>query len=116
LRDLLPAEQKATIQLAAILRLANALDATHDGRIRRIQIEDCQGKNARIKSQVNHLKQADGFRRKVVGLAPNEALVIAAEGYSTLGASAQTIAAERHLLETVLRRPVILKPMKLRPR
>jgi hypothetical protein len=116
LRDLLPAEQKATIQLAAILRLANALDATHDGRIRRIRIEDCQGKNARIKSQVNHLKQADGFRRKVVGLAPNEALVIAAEGYSTLGASAQTIAAERHLLETVLRRPVILKPMKLRPR
>ena len=27
LRDLLPDEQKATIQLAAVLRLANALDA-----------------------------------------------------------------------------------------
>ena len=39
LRDLLPDEQKATIQLAAILRLANALDASHDGHIRRIQIE-----------------------------------------------------------------------------
>ena len=40
LRDLLPDEQKATIQLAAILRLANALDAAHDGHIRRIQIEN----------------------------------------------------------------------------
>jgi CHAD domain-containing protein/HD superfamily phosphodiesterase len=89
LRDLLPDEQKATIQLAAILRLANALDANHDGHIRRIQIEDVQ------------------IRTK-----GNEALIIAAEGYSPLGPSAQTIAAERHLLETVLHRPVILKPMK----
>jgi len=89
LRDLLPDEQKAAIQLAAILRLANALDAAHDGHIRRIQIE------------------SDQIRTK-----GNEALMIAAEGYSPLGLSAQTIAAERHLLETVLRRPIALKPMK----
>jgi CHAD domain-containing protein/HD superfamily phosphodiesterase len=86
LRDLLPDEQKAAIQLAAILRLANALDATHDGHIRRLQIE-----NDQIKSN------------------KNEALIIAAEGYSPTSRSAQTIAAERHLLETVLRRPIILK-------
>jgi CHAD domain-containing protein len=89
LRDLLPDEQKGTIQLAAILRLANALDAAHDGHIRRIQIE-----NGWIKAK------------------GNEALIVAAEGYSPVGPSAQTIAAERHLLETVLRRPVVLKPMK----
>jgi len=89
LRDLLPDEQKTAIQLAAILRLANALDASHDGHIRRVQIES------------EHIKAR-----------PTEALIIAAEGYSPLGASAQTIAAERHLLETVLRRPVVLKPMK----
>jgi CHAD domain-containing protein/HD superfamily phosphodiesterase len=89
LRDLLPDEQKATIQLAAVLRLANALDASHDGHIRRIQIENVQIKNNK-----------------------NEALIITAEGYSPLGSSAQTIAAERHLLETVLRRPIVLKPMK----
>jgi CHAD domain-containing protein/HD superfamily phosphodiesterase len=112
LRDLLPDEQKATIQLAAILRLANALDVMHDGRIRRIQVEDGQRRNARIIADANHQKRADGFRSKIAGLAPNEALVIAAEGYSPLEASAQTIAAERHLLETVLRRPVVLKPMK----
>jgi exopolyphosphatase/guanosine-5'-triphosphate,3'-diphosphate pyrophosphatase len=89
LRDLLPNEQKGTIQMAAILRLANAMDTTHDGHIRRIQIE------------------SDQVRKK-----GSEALMIAAEGYSPLGSSAQTIAAERHLLETVLRRPVVIKPLK----
>jgi CHAD domain-containing protein/HD superfamily phosphodiesterase len=88
LRDLLPDEQKGTIQLAAILRLANALDAAHDGHIRRIQIE-----------------------RDQIKARGNEALMIAAEGYSPMGSSAQTIAAERHLLETVLRRPVVIKLM-----
>ena len=89
LRDLLPDEQKGTIQLAAVLRLANALDATHDGQIRRIQIENSQ------------------IRTK-----GNEALIIAAEGYSPLGSSAQTIAAERHLLETILHRPILLKALR----
>jgi exopolyphosphatase/guanosine-5'-triphosphate,3'-diphosphate pyrophosphatase len=89
LRDLLPDEQKATIQLAAVLRLANALDFAHDGHIRRIQIE-----NGRIRTK------------------GNEALIITAEGYSALGQSAQTIAAERHLLETVLHRPVLLKAVR----
>jgi exopolyphosphatase/guanosine-5'-triphosphate,3'-diphosphate pyrophosphatase len=93
LRDLLPDEQKATTQLAAVLRLANALDAGHDGHIRRIQIESGQ------------------IRTK-----GNEALIIAAEGYSPLGPSAQTIAAERHLLEIVLRCPVVIKPMAQKPR
>jgi CHAD domain-containing protein/HD superfamily phosphodiesterase len=88
LRDLLPNEQKGTIQLAAILRLANALDAAHDGHIRRIHIEN------------DHIGKA------------SEVLVIAAEGYSPLGSSAQAIAAERHLLETVLRRPISIKPIQ----
>jgi CHAD domain-containing protein len=90
LRDLLPDEQKATIQLAAILRLANALDTAHDGHIRRIQIE------------------SDPFRAK-----GNEALIIGAEGYSPFGPSAQTIAAERHLIETVLHCPVVVRPLKI---
>jgi CHAD domain-containing protein len=89
LRDLLPDEQKGTVQLSAILRLANALDSAHDGHIRRIQIENDQ-----------------------LITKTNEALMIAAEGYSPLGPSAQIIAAERHLLETVLHRPVVLRPMK----
>ncbi len=107
LRDLLPDEQRATIQLAAILRLANALDFAHDARIRRIQVE-----NVQAKEEGNHKKRANGFLRKAATLAPNEALVIAAEGYAPLGPSAQTIAAERHLLETVLHRPVVVRPMR----
>jgi CHAD domain-containing protein/HD superfamily phosphodiesterase len=91
LRDLLPDEQKAAIQLAAILRLANAFDASHDGHIHRIKIEN------------------NGLRTKI---NKSEALIINAEGYSPMAQSAQTIAAERHLLETVLRRPVVVKSTK----
>lgn len=102
LRDLLPPEQKLTIQLAAVLRLANALDASHDGHIRRVQIENV----------TTTKRRTNGFLRKPAGLARNEALIIAAEGYSPASPTAQTIAAERYLLETVLRRPVVVKAMK----
>jgi exopolyphosphatase/pppGpp-phosphohydrolase len=112
LRDLLPDEQKTSIQLAAILRLANALDASHDGHIRRIQVENFHSVNSRIKHVGRGKAHSNGFVRKAARLAPNEALVIAAEGYSAFGSSAQTIAAERYLLETVLHRPVLIKPMK----
>jgi CHAD domain-containing protein len=96
LRELLPDEQKATIQLAAILRLANAMDAMHDGHIRRVQIEDV-------------LAWKSGKRSSY---AFPDALVIAAEGYVATSSAARAIAAERHLLEMILRRPVIVKAMK----
>src|SRR5258708_34925730 len=47
LRDLLPNEQKITIHLAAILRLANSLDVSHDGHIRRVQVEGAAGNSRR---------------------------------------------------------------------
>ena len=103
LRDLLPQEQKTTIQLAAILRLANAFDATHDGQIRRVRVE----------SEPASKGHGNGFLHKGAGgLERNEALVIAAEGYRPSNSAAQTIAAERHLLETVLRRPVVVRAMQ----
>ncbi len=102
LRDLLPDEQRITIQLASILRLANALDAAHDGHIVRVKIENTNGAKRRT----------NGFLRKPAKLSPNEALVIAAEGFVPGSSTAQAIAAERYLLETVLRRPVVVKPMK----
>jgi|SRR5579863_4681677 CHAD domain-containing protein/HD superfamily phosphodiesterase len=102
LRDLLPDEQRITIQLAAILRLANAFDAAHDGHVRRVKIENAGAPQRRT----------NGFLRKPPALGRNEALVIAAEGYAPGSPTAQTIAAERHLLETVLRRPVVVKPVK----
>ena len=105
LRDLLPDEQKAIIRLSAILRLANAFDAVHDGHIRKIKIV---GSAAPPK---NFKRRANGFLRKPPALGKNEALVIAAEGYAEGSPTAQAIAAERYLLETVLRRPVIVRAM-----
>jgi len=103
LRDLLPNEQKVIIRLAAILRLANALDAGHDGHIRRVRIENTAG------SLPARQRRTNGFLRKPPALGRNEALVIAADGYTPASPAAQTIAAERYLLETVLRRPVVVK-------
>jgi CHAD domain-containing protein len=104
LRDFLPDEQKIVIRLSAILRLANALDSAHNGHIRRVKVEN-------KKQSQNHQRRTNGLLRKPASLTKNEALVISAEGYAPQSPTAQTIAAERHLLETVLRRPVIVKPM-----
>lgn len=112
LRDRLPEEQKIIIRLAAILRLANALDAAHDGHIRRVKIEPAASQNGPRRAngfQSRGLK-SNGFRHKPLRLGRNEALVIAAEGYAPGSPTAQTIAAERYLLETVLKRPVIIRP------
>jgi CHAD domain-containing protein len=103
LRDLLPDEQKAVIQLAGILRLANAMDAMHDGHIRRVQIQNAQ--NAKDGSARDKRWVCD---HRSAGAVP-EALVIGAEGYTRSNSTAQAIAAERHLLEIVLQRPVMIK-------
>jgi CHAD domain-containing protein/HD superfamily phosphodiesterase len=73
--------QDAT-RLAAILRLANAFDAQGDARIQRLEI---------------HQK--------------NGALVVAAQGYTSRDRMAETIAGARHLLETVCRRPIMVKSL-----
>ena len=99
LRDLLPEQQKSVIRLAAVLRLANALDSSHDGRVRRVKIENLATK-----------RRSNGFLHKPASLGRDEALVIAAEGYADGTPTGQAVAAERYLLETVLRRPIIVRP------
>jgi hypothetical protein len=99
MRDLLSAEQAIIVRLAAILRLANAFDANHDGHVRRIRLANAEPARRR-----------NGFLHKPVPLGKNEALVIAAEGYAQGTATAQAVAGERYLLETVLRRPIIVRP------
>jgi exopolyphosphatase/guanosine-5'-triphosphate,3'-diphosphate pyrophosphatase len=102
LRDLLADEQRVTIQLAAVLRLANGFDSEHDGHIRKVRLENVEtGK-----------RRTNGFLRKPARLGPNEALVISAEGFVAGSSTAQTVAAERYLLEMMLRRPVVVRPMK----
>jgi hypothetical protein len=106
IRELLPGEQKIIMQLAAILRLANALDGEHDGHIRSVKVENALLPARSLRHRTN------GFRRNPASLGKNEALVIQAEGYHPGSPAAQTIAAERYLLETVLKRPVVVKPVK----
>jgi CHAD domain-containing protein len=86
--QLLPlAERPIAMVLAGVLRLANALDR-RPGR----------GGNPETP-------------RLVVGVQDHFVLVRVA-GYSALDGSAESVAAARHLLETVLRRPVLVRPLR----
>ncbi len=77
-------------KLAAILRLANAFDSNRDQRVHRLQVME--------------------------GNEKTKILQIAALGYSPRDNQAEAIAAARHLLETVYRKPVIIRPLKPKPR
>jgi exopolyphosphatase/guanosine-5'-triphosphate,3'-diphosphate pyrophosphatase len=84
LRGLTPGQLEDVTLLAGILRLANAFDSDRKGRIQHLEVHD-----------------HNGF------------LTIAAQGYSARDRMAEEIAAARHLLETVSRRPVMVKPARL---
>jgi CHAD domain-containing protein/HD superfamily phosphodiesterase len=86
LRGLSLKQRRSIARLAAILRLANAFDASKDGRIKRLRVRS--------------------------GVAGNKILLIEAQGYSARDNQAEAIAAARHLLETVYRRPVMVRPIK----
>jgi hypothetical protein len=87
LRSLSLKQRQDVTRLAAILRLASAFDQSRDHRVRRVQV--------------------------LAGKDSDKMLLIAAQGYSSRDNQAEAIAAARHLLETVYRRPVIIKPMKV---
>src|SRR5580692_4372760 len=75
-------QRQSILKLAGILRLADAFDSERDARIPRLDVHEQNG-----------------------------ILEIAAQGYSPRDHMAEGIAAARHLLETVYRRPVIVKPL-----
>ena len=85
LREFPPAQRRSIMRLSGILRLANALDAEHDGTIRRINIS-CR----------------------------EHAIVIHADGFQPNSSLAETIAAGRYLLELSCGLPVIMKPLQKR--
>jgi exopolyphosphatase/guanosine-5'-triphosphate,3'-diphosphate pyrophosphatase len=82
-RDLAPGQKTLVRYLAGILRLANALDVNRDGQVKRLMLEEGKG-----------------------------TLLIAATGYSPWARSAEEVASARHLLEVVLRRPILVKTLK----
>ena len=83
---LTPEQRSSAIWLAGILRLANAFDADHSGRIEQLEFQEKNG-----------------------------CLVIYALGYHSRDRMAEGIAASRHLLETIYRRPLMVKPLRHKP-
>jgi exopolyphosphatase/pppGpp-phosphohydrolase len=83
----LPAQRRSELlPLAGVLRLANALDEQHDGRIRSLALE----------------------KRK-------EIVVIYAEGLTNaVNSYGEQLARARYLLESTIRTPIVLKPLPLR--
>ena len=82
-------DRPIAMELAGVLRLANALDTRHGRR-------------------------GDGGEdspRLEVSLQ-DRVVVVRAAGYSALDGSAEGVAAARHLLETVLRRPVLVRSLR----
>ena len=76
-------DRRIAVQLAGVLRLANALDLRNGSEpALRVAVQD------RI-------------------------VMVQAAGYSALDRSAEEVAAARHLLETVLRRPVLVRGMRV---
>jgi CHAD domain-containing protein len=86
LRSLSPSQRRDVLRLGGVLRLANAFDNSRDGHIQSLEVES-----------------GNGF------------LTIAAQGYSARDRTAEAISAARHLLETVIHRPVMVKASKVKP-
>ena len=76
-------DRRVTVHLAAILRLANALD-----------MKNGVAPQLRVGTQ-------------------DRTILVEASGYSPLDRSAENVAASRHLLETVLRRPIMVRTLKV---
>jgi len=83
LQELAPDQKQIVLHLSGILRLANALDSESGGRIQHLQVE-----------------------------AKDSHLLVSASGYAPWTRAAEDIAGARYLLELVLRRPVLMKPLK----
>ncbi|MFZ0799918.1 MAG: hypothetical protein WAM98_19200, partial [Terriglobales bacterium] len=82
-------DRAIAMELAGVLRLANALDSRH-------------GRNGNQSENAPRLEVSVQDRFVVVRVA----------GYSALDRSAEGVAAARHLLETVLRRPVLVRALR----
>ncbi len=82
-------DRTIAMELAGVLRLANALDWRH-------------GRGGNLREISPRLEV--GFQDRFV--------VVRVAGYSALDRSAEDVAAARHLLETVLRRPVVVRGLR----
>jgi hypothetical protein len=88
--------------LAGILRLSAALD------IRKRRNE----KQSASRAATSQSRADQAAAKRVEVRLQDNFIILRAEGYSPLDRSAERIAAARHLLEAVLRRPVLVRPLR----
>jgi exopolyphosphatase/pppGpp-phosphohydrolase len=99
----LPDRPIATL-LAGILRLSVALGM----QVGRNGQKRAKNRRASDVSQMSAAHQAPHLEVQ----AQDSFITVRAEGYSSLDRSAECVAAARHLLETVLRRPVVVRALR----
>jgi CHAD domain-containing protein len=87
LRELAAGKRQLAKLLAGILRFADAFDNLHDGHVRTLRVENKNG-----------------------------ILLVSAAGYRAMSQTGQHVAAARHLLEVVLQKPVLVRPLRGRVR
>ena len=87
-------DRPLAMELAGVLRLANALNHKDDQGPRRIRNTNEKGSPPQIEVSLHE-----------------RCVLLRVEGYSALDRSAEDVAAARHLLETVLRRPVLVRAL-----
>jgi CHAD domain-containing protein len=97
----LPDRPTATM-LAGILRLSAALDL-RKGR---------NQKQSASRAAASQSRAEQPAAKRVEVRPQDNFIIVRAEGYSPLDRSAEHIAAARHLLEAVLRRPVLVRPLR----
>jgi len=86
MRELAPSDKTLVVRLAGMLRFVNAFDGSRDHHVPSLRVEQKNG-----------------------------TLVVSAAGYSPWSPNAEKISSARHLLELVLRRPILVKPLKPTP-
>jgi CHAD domain-containing protein len=86
-------DRRIAMELAGILRLANALDPRHTHHGKESENEDAPRLEVSLQDRFVAVRVA---------------------GYSALDVAAEGVAAARHLLETVLHRPILVRALTLR--
>jgi CHAD domain-containing protein len=94
-------DRPMAMESAGILRLANALDTRHG--------HTGNGRSSNERRGSGNQKVSEP--RLEVSLQ-DRSVVLRVAGYSALDRSAEAVAAARHLLETVLRRPVLVRTLR----
>jgi CHAD domain-containing protein len=94
-------DRPIAMESAGILRLANALD-TRQGR----------GGNEHPGNERSGSEKENASEPRLEVSLQDRSVVVRAAGYSALDRSAEGVAAARHLLETVLRRPVLVRTLR----